>query len=70
MRKYTFVYTSGKEKDFLAEEDSLHPGGAVVLSKKSEVGKGIVLNTGKKIEIVRVISLANVEDYGYVEIND
>lgn len=67
MRTYTFNFTSGASKIYNAEQDSLHPGGAVVLSKEAEVGSGMILNTGKKIEIVAVISLANLEDYTFVE---
>lgn len=65
MRKYTFVYTDGKERVFEAEQDSLHPGGAVVLSKEVKIS---ILSDAKKLEIVRVISLHNVLDYGYVEL--
>jgi hypothetical protein len=70
MRKYDFCFTDGSSKQYEAEQDSLHPGGAVVLSKKIQTGSGIVATTGTEVIIVRVISLANVLDYGYEEIKD
>ena len=62
MRKYTFVFSSGAVKTFEAEQDSLHPGGAVVLSKKEKISE---LSDAEKTTIVRVISLHNIEYYGY-----
>ncbi len=62
MRKYTFVFRGGEVKTFEAEMDSLHPGGAVVLSVKQKISE---LSEAVEVKIVRVISLHNVEDYGY-----
>lgn len=70
MRKYEFCFKDGSIRTYQAEQDSLHPGGAVVLSKKVSTGSGIVATTGTEIVIVRVVSLANVLDYGYEEIKD
>lgn len=67
MRKYTFIFNDGEAKSFEAEQDSLHPGGAVVLSKQEKIS---VLSEAKEFKIVRVISLHSVKDYGYEEIKD
>ena len=65
MRKYTFVYNDDSEKVFEAEQDSLHPGGAVVLSIKSKISE---LSDAVEVKIVRVISLHNIKDYGYEDV--
>jgi len=67
MRKYTFVFSDGSEKVFEAEQDSLHPGGAVVLSKQVKISE---LSDAKEFKIVRVVSLHTVKDYGYTDIDD
>ena len=69
MRRYSFVRTDGSTVTFDAEQDSLHPGGAIVLSKQVELITEGLARTDKKIEIVRVISLHNVFDYGYVDLD-
>ena len=62
MKKYNIRYTDGEIIEVLAEQDSLHPGGAVVFSKKTK-HEGVVISTGEKLEIVLVASLHNIKDY-------
>ena len=62
MRKYIFVFTDGEEKTFEAEQDSLHPGGAVVLSVKEKISE---LSEAVEVKIVCVVSLHNIKHYRY-----
>ena len=70
MKKYYIRYIDGEEITLEAENDSLHPGGAVVFSKKTSLASDAVLTTGEKLEIVLVASLHNIKDYYQEEVKD
>lgn len=65
MRKYEFVFDNGRILEIEAEMDTIKEG-CVILSRKKE-HKGVVARTDVTPQIVRVISLAHLHDYGYTE---
>ena len=60
-------FSNGSVKQYLAERDSLHPGGAVVFAKDVKISE---LSEAKEIKIVAVVSLYNILDYSYTEVDD
>ena len=57
----------GTSREYTAEKDSLHPGGALVLAREVKISE---LSESKEIKIVAVVSLYNVIDMTYAEIDD
>lgn len=68
MRAYTFIAPDGTTFDYMAEVDSIHNSGAIVLTNSHAPSK-IISSNSKVTEVVAVISPTGYRSYSYKELN-
>lgn len=68
MRAYTFIAPDGSTFDYMAEVDSIHNSGAIVLTNSHAPSK-IVSSNAKVTEVVAVVSPYGYRSYSYKTLN-